>query len=71
MDNLKKFKTLKDIDRTKPEGELAFRLLLELCQTARYEYTKINDVLRIAADKTYCVPIPKTGDLCFACEHRK
>ena len=68
--NLKQFKTIKDIDRSTPEGELARRLLLELCATEPHRHTKINDMLRLVADKTYCTHSPKKGDVCFSCKLR-
>lgn len=70
-ENLKQFKTIKDIDRTTPEGELAFRLLIELCSTEPHRHTKFNDMLRIVADKEYAVHPPKAGDICFSCKTRK
>jgi len=69
--NLKQFKTIKDIDRSIPEGELARRLLLELCSTEQHQHTKINDMLRLVADKTYCTHPPREGDLCYSCKLRK
>lgn len=66
-DNLKQFKKIKDINRNTPEGELAFRLLVELWKER--EIGTLNDLLKLVADKTYCVPIPK-DDVCYQCERR-
>jgi len=63
-----KFKTIKDIKRNTPEGELAYRTLLELWRWR--ENIKLNDLVKLIADETYCVPIPKKNDACYCCDKR-
>ena len=63
-----KFKTIKDINRTTPEGELAYRAILELWKWRGN--VKFNDLVKLISDETYCVPVPKKNDACYHCDKR-